>query len=294
MLLQNVIAISKMASDEATKRWFQVLCGDSFKTEITEKRVSPLDLLERFRNMRMPFGDFLAMLPPLRIRQYSISSSPLAEPTSCTLTYSVLDQEALVGGKRFMGVTSNYLSMLENGDRIHVAVKPSHQAFHPPLDIANVPLLMVCAGTGLAPFRGFVQERAKQIEAGRLLAPALLFVGCRYHDRDRLYPEEFDEWERLGAVDVRYAFSREPEKSEGCKYVQERLWNDRKYVVALFDAGAKAYVCGSSVVGEAVKAVSKKIYVDAAMERGRPKTEEEVETWFREMRNERYASDVFA
>lgn len=289
-----MIAISKSASNEATKQEFHVLCGESFKSEITEKRVSPLDLLERFRDIRMPFGDFLAMLPPLRIRQYSISSSPLADPTSCTLTYSVLDQEALVGGKRFMGVTSNYLSMLESGERIHVVVKASHQAFHPPLDITNVPLLLVCAGTGLAPFRGFVQERAKQIEAGRQLAPALLFVGCRYHDRDRLYPEEFDEWERLGAVDVRYAFSREPEKSHGCKHVQERLWNDRKDVVALFDGGARAYVCGSSVVGEAVKAVSKRIYMDAAQERGRPKTEEETENWFRDIRNERYASDVFA
>ncbi len=292
--MQNVLAIGKRASDEATKQEFKILCGDSFKSEITDKRVSPLDLLERFRNIRMPFGDFLAMLPPLRIRQYSISSSPLADPTSCTLTYSVLDQEALMGGKRFMGVTSNYLSMLGSGERIHVVVKPSHQAFHPPLDITNVPLLMVCAGTGLAPFRGFVQERAKQIEAGRQLAPALLFVGCRYHDRDRLYPEDFDEWERLGAVGVRYAFSREPERSNGCKHVQERLWNDRKDVVALFDGGARAYVCGSSVVGEAVKIVSKKIYMDAAQERGRPKTEEETENWFREIRNERYASDVFA
>ena len=193
-----------------------------------------------------------------------------------------------------MGVTSSYLSMLEKGERIHVVVKPSHQAFHPPLDIANVPLLMVCAGTGLAPFRGFIQERAQQIEAGRQLAPTLLFVGCRYHDRDRLYAEEFDEWERLGAVDVRYAFSCEPERSQGCKYVQERLWSDRRDVVALFDRGAKAYVCGSSVVGEAVKTVSKKIYMDAAQDRGRPKTEEETETWFREIRNERYASDVFA
>lgn len=283
-----------MGSDDATQQELRALGGDSFTAEITEKRVSPLDLLERFPTIRITFGDFLAMLSPLRIRQYSISSSPLADPCSCTLTYNVLDQEAHVGGKRFLGVASNYLSMLEKGDRIHVAVKPSHQAFHPPLDIANVALVMACAGTGLAPFRGFAQERAKQIEVGRQLAPALLFVGCRYHDRDRLYKEEFDEWERIGAVDVRYAFSKEPEKSEGCKYVQDRLWKDRKDTIELFDAGARVYVCGSRVVGEGVKTVATKIYMEAAQERGKPKTNEEAENWFTEIRNERYASDVFA
>jgi hypothetical protein len=68
-----------------------------------------------------------------------------------------------------------------------------------------------------------------------------------------LYKEEFDEWERIGAVDVRYAFSKEPEKSEGCKYVQDRLWKDRKDTIELFDAGARVYVCGSRVVGEGSK-----------------------------------------
>ncbi|KAI9875940.1 MAG: hypothetical protein M1830_007702 [Pleopsidium flavum] len=287
-------ATLKMGLDDTTQQELKALCGDSFTAEITAKRVSPLDLLERFPAIRVPFGDFLSMLPPLRIRQYSISSSPLAEPTSCTLTYSVLDQEAHAGGKRFLGVASNYLSMLEKGDRIQVAVKASHQAFHPPLDIANVPLVMACAGTGLAPFRGFVQERAKQIEAGRQLAPALLFVGCKYHDRDRLYKEEFDEWGRVGAVDVRYAFSKEAQKSEGCKYVQDRLWKDRKDATELFDAGARVYVCGSRVIGEGVKTVAKKIYMAAAEERCKPKTDEEAEAWFRKIRNERYASDVFA
>lgn len=283
-----------MPSDEKTSEELKNLCGDSFKKEITEKRVSPLDLMERFHTVQIGFGNFLAMLPPLRIRQYSISSSPLVDPASCTLTYSVLDQEALLGGKRFMGVTSNYLSKLEKGDRMHVAVKPSHQAFHPPLDIANTPLVMACAGTGLAPFRGFVQERAKQMEVGRQLAPALLFVGCRYHDRDRLYQEDFDKWQELGAVDVRYAFSQEPEKSAGCKHVQERLWADRDEVMTLFDAGARVYVCGSSVMGESVKKVAMKMYIEGARRRGKSKNDEEAEEWFHRIRNERYASDVFA
>ncbi|KAM9873924.1 Bifunctional P-450/NADPH-P450 reductase 6 [Verticillium dahliae] len=63
------------------------------------------------------------------------------------------------------------------------------------------------------------------LAAGRTLAPALLFVGCRSPDHDALYREEFDEWQRLGAVDVRRN-SRTLEQSNGCKYVQDRMWTD--------------------------------------------------------------------
>ena len=137
-------------------------------------------------------------------------------------------------------------------------------------------------------------ERAKQIMAGRKLAPALLFYGCRNANTDNLYKDDFAKWQDMGAVDVRRAFSREPESSEDCKYVQDRVYKDREYVVELFDAGAKVYVCGSSDVGEGVREVVKKIFKEKMNERGKPMTDEEVEKWFSGIRNERYASDVFA
>ncbi|KAI9715467.1 MAG: hypothetical protein M1812_005943 [Candelaria pacifica] len=294
--VKNIIAISRtVPADSPEHIELKRLAADAFSSEITAKRVSPLDLLERFPTANLPFGEFLAMLPPLRIRQYSISSSPLADPTSCTLTWSVLDQESTAGdGKRFFGVASNYLSHLEKGEQAQVAVKPSHQSFHLPLSTENTPLVMLCAGTGIAPFRGFVQERALQIEAGRALAPAVLFIGCRNSTTDRVYIEEFDHWEKLGAVTVKYAYSREADKSEGCKYVQDRLWKERKEVTDLFDQGAKVFVCGNGVVGKAVEECAKKMYKEKAQANGKVKTEVEVEDWFRGIRNERFASDVFA
>ena len=93
-------------------------------------------------------------------------------------------------------------------------------------------------------------ERAKQLAAGRNLAPALLFFGCRDPEADCPYREEFLEWQKAGAVDIRYAFSRHPEKSEGCKYVQHRLWKDREEVRGLWKRGAKLFVCGSKGAGE--------------------------------------------
>lgn len=118
------------------------MAGKDFESEIAYKRRSPLDLLEEYSSATLALGDFLAMLPPMRIRQYSISSSPLADPTVATLTWSVLDTPAKVGdSKRFLGVASNYLSHVEDGDRIHVAVKPSHGNFKPPNDIEKTPVI---------------------------------------------------------------------------------------------------------------------------------------------------------
>lgn len=70
--------------------------------------------------------------------------------------------------------------------------------------------------------RGFIQERAAQKQSGRDVSKAILFFGCRAPDEDFLYSDsDLAEWTKLGVVDVRPAFSRAPEASNGCKYVQE-------------------------------------------------------------------------
>ena len=234
------------------------------------------------------------MLPQLRLRQYSISSSPLAEEGSCTLTWGVIDEESFQGdGKRFLGVASNYLSNLQEGDHVHVNVKQSHQSFHLPLDVAETPLIMVCAGTGIAPFRGFVQERALQLKAGRKLAPALLFFGCQKPGQDDLHADEISAWASEGAVDVRYAYSRDSESSNGAKYVQDRFWADREEVSQYYQSGAKVFMCGSGKVADGVKDASVKMYMQACEKEGKPKTKEEAENWFNGLKNERFMSDVF-
>lgn len=233
------------------------------------------------------------MLPPMRVRQYSISSSPLADPTKLTLTYSVLNQPALSGQGDHVGVTTNFLALLHVGDKLHVSVRPSIK-FHLPTDAENVPLIGVAAGSGLAPFRGFVQERAAMIAAGRKIAPAILFFGCRSPDADDLYAEEFARWEKLGAVEVRRAYSRDTEKSEGCKYVQDRMYHDREDIYKLWDMGAKIYVCGSRDVGKGIEDAC----VAMIKESGTKKlahivSDEEARAWFEKLRNERYLTDVF-
>jgi len=291
---KNIARIAASCADEKIRSEILALGGNMFEQEILGKRRSPLDILEEYPTAALPLGDFLAMLPPMRIRQYSISSSPLADPTIATITWSVLDTPSkAAGSKRFLGVASNYLSSVEEGDRIHVAVKPSHGNFHPPADIENTPVIMFCAGTGLAPFRGFVQERAIQIQAGRKLAPAYLFIGCAHPEKDALFSDELSQWEKDGIVKLFYAFSKASSDSKGCRYVQDRLWEEREEMVKVFNEGASLYVCGSSMVGEGVASTTKRIYQEAAESLGKTKSDDEVEAWFAGIKSDRYASDVF-
>ena len=135
------------------------------------------------------------MLPSLRPRQYSISSSPLIDSGACTLTCSVLDAPSFANkSQRFLGASTNYLASLRPGDRLLATVQPS-AAFHLPQEIyMSTPLIMLCAGTGIAPFRGFVQERAELMTSGKKVGPALLYVGFRDEKMDRLYVDEMEAW----------------------------------------------------------------------------------------------------
>ncbi|KAK5998222.1 Fatty acid omega-hydroxylase [Cladobotryum mycophilum] len=290
---RNILTLAEATEDAEAKKELESLAGDNYQQDISAKHVSIIDLLEKYPTVELPFASYLSMLPPMRIRQYSISSSPLADPTKLTLTYSVLEQPHLSGQGEHIGVATHFLSSLVAGERLHVAVRPS-TAFHLPSDAENIPIIGVAAGSGLAPFRGFIQERAAMIGAGRKVAPALIFFGCRSPDTDDLYAEEFARWEALGAVSMRKAYSRASDKSFDCKYVQHRMSHDRDDIYKLWDQGAKIYVCGSKDVGKAVEDVCTELVIERAkVDLSKEITAEDAKEWFNIHRNERYMTDVF-
>jgi len=263
--------------------------SENYEKEVIAKRLSVLDILEDNADIKITIEAFLGMLPAMRIRQYSISSSPLANPQHVTLTVSVIDSPNIPGRKEpFLGVASTYLASLRPGDKVQMAVRASNVAFHLPDDL-TIPLVLFCAGSGLAPMRGFLQERALQKQAGREVTKTLLFFGCRKPDEDFLYMEgELKEWADLGVVDVRPAFSRASDESAGCKYVQDRIWHDRADVATAFQAGAKFYLCGSGKVS-----VSVKEKLVAIIQETRSVDSAEATTIFADIVNGRFATDVF-
>lgn len=219
--LQVLISAAK---NEAVGNTLKELAA-GYQTQVLAKRLSILDLLEQHKDIDLPLATFLRLLPPMRVRQYSISSSPLVDPEHLSLTVSVIDAPALSGhGHKFLGVASNYLASLKPGDKVQMVVRPSGAVFHPPED-PLAPVVMFCSGSGLAPFRGFIQERMAQKDSGREVSKMLLFFGCRSPDEDYLYADsDLAVGIEKGVVDVRPAFSRKTEASAGCKYVQEYVY----------------------------------------------------------------------
>ena len=193
------------------------------------------------------------------------------------------------GRGRHRGVASGYLAGLEPGARVSVAVRPSQAAFHPPSD-PLVPLVMICAGSGIAPFHGFLQERAIQHRSGIPVGPALLFFGVTHPEVDHLYRDELRDWEAAGVVSVRMSFSRAPEGE--VRYVQHRLWQDRDDVAALFRRGATVFVCGDgehmapAVRATFIRICEEKLGIGLA----------EAEAWADRLEHEtgRYVADVFS
>lgn len=226
----------------------------------------------------------------------SISSSPLVDKGKLTLTYSVLNAPAHSGMGRHVGVASSYLSSLMPGDKLQASVRPAAGGFRLPPDPLRTPMICIAAGTGLAPFRAFIQERAVLLRTSAQTppaAPALLFYGCRDPDQDDLYRDELDAWEAAGAVVVYRAFSRRADASGGCSYVQDRLWREREAVGELWRRDARVYICGAGRMAGGVKEVLVRIMQSEGERMGSPISAEEGMAWFDKHRNERFATDVF-
>lgn len=227
----------------------QALTGDDeasaarYRASVLAPHKSLLDLLEEFPACTMPFNVYLELLAPLRPRYYSISSSPLPSASECTITVGVVNASAKSGHGDYRGVCSNYIAQLEPGEMVYAFVRDTKSAFRLPTD-ARTPLLMVGPGTGLAPFRGFLQERAFLQATGVEIGPSLLFFGCRHPQQDFIYESELRAFEQLGLTRLHTAFSRE--QAERKVYVQDLLREQSDEVWQLIQQGAVIYICGDA------------------------------------------------
>ncbi|KAJ7857765.1 putative cytochrome P450 oxidoreductase [Mycena leptocephala] len=240
----------------------------------------------------IPFDIIVSAIPRLQPRYYSISSSPKLHPTSIHVTAVVLKYQSIASArvppKWVFGVGSNFLLNLryaatgESQQMVASVSMPTYAIEGPrgayrnetvyksPIHVRRStfrlptnpksPVIMIGPGTGVAPFRGFVQERValarRSIEKngpdalvdwGRIS----LFYGCRKSTEDFLYKEEWPQYteELKGKFSLHCAFSREPPyKPDGSKiYVQDLLWDDREHVAdAIINGKGYIYICGDA------------------------------------------------
>lgn len=230
-----------------TKPKLEALIGDDpastelYRSEIMAKRRSVYSLLEEYPACELPFHTYLEMLSLLSPRYYSISSSPaMAGASKCSVTVGVVDAPASSGRGVYKGVCSNYLSSRRPGDVVYAIVRETKAGFRLPENPAT-PIIMVGPGTGLAPFRGFLQERAAMKAKGKSLGASMLFFGCRHPEQDFLYANELKGFADQGITDLHVAFSRADTPKS---YVQDLIAAQKDKVWKLIEAGAIIYVCG--------------------------------------------------
>ncbi|MFI7599686.1 bifunctional cytochrome P450/NADPH--P450 reductase [Actinoplanes sp. NPDC049681] len=257
---------------------------EAYADEILAKRVSVLSLLERFPAIELPFGVFLSLAGTIKPRFYSISSSPLLDPGLVTLTVGLVDGPALTGRGRYRGMCSQYLARLRPGDTIYGHVRVPAPPFRPPAD-PRTPMILIGPGTGFAPLRAFLQERALQPDHGR----SLLFYGCRHPQHDWLYADEMRGWAESGVVDLHLAFSAVPDHPH--RFVQDALAAAGDEVWELIEAGGHVYLCGDG----AFMAPAVRAELMALHRRRTGGTAEQADEWLRELEaGGRYQQDVFA
>lgn len=196
-----------------------------------------VDALHDFAPNGLSAESLTAIFRKLPPRLYSIASSPLAHPDQVHLTVSAV--RYVTHGRSRKGVCSTYLAdLVKPGDHAEVFVQPNKN-FRLPAD-GSVPIIMVGPGTGIAPFRAFVEHRAALGNTGK----NWLFLGDQHYLYDFLYQLEWQEHLKNGALSrLDVAFSRDqPEKV----YVQHRMKERAKDLYAWLEEGAHFYVCGDA------------------------------------------------
>lgn len=246
--------LSEFATDEKQKTQLLALGGTAgaveFKRRSEVETLTFADILEEFPSAKPSLPDLIKLVPPIKRREYSIASSQRVHPTSVHLLVVEVNWRDEKNRDRY-GQCTRYLSRLPVGAKVTVSVKPSVMRL-PPDD--TTPIIMAGLGTGLAPFRAFVQERALQKSLGREIGPVFLYMGSRHQREEYLYAqfsvnligrygEEWEAYRDSGIITLLgLAFSRDQAKKV---YIQDVMRNSLQEVVDAFIAKKGSfYLCG--------------------------------------------------
>lgn len=240
-----------------------------------------LDLLLQFPNAEFSAAEFIALLKPLQHRAYSISSSGKAHPDTVHLTVASVRYDA--HGRDHKGVCSTYLADLVGEETdVRVFFTPNNN-FRVPND-NSLPMIMVGPGTGIAPFRAFLQEREFRKANGK----NWLLFGDRNASTDFIYREEIEAMQSSGLLTrLDLAFSRDQEEKI---YVQDRMKQSGAELWAWLEQGGYFFVCGDAY--RMAKDVDKALH-EVIQQHGNKTLLEAVDYVNQLKKDKRYVRDVY-
>jgi len=236
-------ALAEFADNEKERQALLTLTtGDGsteFKRRAEVDTITYADILLEFPSAHPSFHDIVRIVSPMKRREYSIASSQNVQPNSVSLLIVTVGWVDPQGRDRF-GQATRFLNGLKPGAPVTVSVKPSVMKLPPK---TTQPIIMAGLGTGLAPFRAFVQERALQKQQGHEIGAVMLYMGSRHQREEYLYGEEWEAYQDAGVITLLgRAFSRDqPQKV----YIQDRMRQTMDDIrKAYFREDGAFYLCG--------------------------------------------------
>ena len=236
---------------------------NEFKRRAEVDTITYADVLLEFPSAHLSFHDIVRIVSPMKRREYSIASCQKVTPTSVSLMIVTVNWVDPKGRDRF-GQATRYLNKLRPGAPVTVSVKPSVMKL--PAKSTD-PLIMAGLGTGLAPFRAFVQHRAWEKAQGIPIGPVLLYMGSRHQREEYCYGEEWEAYQDAGVITLLgRAFSRDqPQKI----YIQDRMRETLEEIIeAYIRKEGSAYLCGPVWPVPDVTAVLEDAVAEEARSRG--------------------------
>lgn len=243
--------LAEYCSEEKDKEFLRFMCSTNpegkakYQQWIQDSCRNIVHVLEDLPSCRPPLDHICELLPRLQPRYYSISSSSKLYPTTVHVTAVLVKYETTTGRVNH-GVATTFLSQKHPLDgqplpRVPIFIRKSQ--FRLPAK-TETPVIMVGPGTGLAPFRGFIQERDFNRKDGKEVGQTILYFGCRKRTEDYIYEEELEDYVERGVMKLRTAFSRDQAHKV---YVTHLLEEDMDLLWSVIGENkGHFYICGDA------------------------------------------------
>lgn len=241
--------LAEYCTEESDKEFLRNMASitpegkEKYQSWIQDSSRNIVHILEDIKSCKPPIDHVCELLPRLQPRYYSISSSSKLYPTNVHIT-AVLVQYKTPTGRINKGVATTFLKEKQpSSGEVKVPVFIRKSQFRLPTK-PETPIIMVGPGTGLAPFRGFIQERQFLRDEGKVVGDTILYFGCRKKSEDFIYKEELEEYVAKGTLTLKTAFSRDQEKKI---YVTHLIEEDADLLWKVIGENkGHFYICGDA------------------------------------------------